>query len=339
MVKNEKLKVADFFAGIGGLGLGFKKAGFEIVYANDFNKNSCTTYQVNLGDIECNDIKNIDADQLPDFDVFLGGFPCQPYSMIGKRLGLSDERGKVFFQIIRILNAKRPRAFVLENVKHLRLYNKGEVLRQMISNLEWLGYKVETRVLDSQHFGVPQHRERLYIIGFLDPKRSFVLRERNKVSKLKEILEKKVDESYYLSEKYYKGLIKHKNRHSKGGNGFGCIVLDIGGISNTLVAGNMGRERNLIKDRPVKKNKFGIRNLTIRECARLQGFPDSFVFPVPKTKAYEQLGNAVTVPVAKAVAAAIKRVLDASKENPKSTTAKPLSDSSSITGLQEAVRT
>jgi len=312
--KGSKFTAADFFAGIGGMRMGFEKSGFEIVYSNDIDKNACRTYAQNFGVIDCRDIKEVDTDKLPNFDVFLGGFPCQPYSMIGKRLGLNDERGKVFFQIIRILNAKRPSAFVLENVKHLSLYNKGEVLRQMIKNLEWLGYKVHLKVLDSQNFGVPQHRERLYIIGFLDAKKPFVLYERNNKTKLKEVLEKQVDASCYLSEKYYKGLLKHKKRHAKSGNGFGCVVLDKNGVSNTLVAGNMGRERNLIQDRKIKKSKFGIRKLTVRECARLQGFPDSFHFSAFTTIAYEQLGNAVTVPVAKAVASAIKRVLLASNK-------------------------
>lgn len=312
--KKIKLTAADFFAGIGGLRMGFERAGFKIVYANDIDKNACETYEQNFGAIDCKNIKDVDTDKLPDFDVFLGGFPCQPYSMIGKKLGLNDERGKVFFQIIKILNAKRPRAFVLENVKHLSLYNKGEVLRQMVKNLEWLGYKVHLKVLDSQNFGVPQHRERLYIVGFLDEQKPFVLYKRNKKSQLKDILEKRVDESYYLSNKYYRGLLRHKKRHEKGGNGFGCVVLDRSGISNTLVAGNMGRERNLVKDRKVTKNKFGIRKLTIRECARLQGFPDSFWLPLFKTIAYEQLGNAVTVSVAHAVAGGVKKVLEFAKE-------------------------
>ena len=314
--KGSKFTAADFFAGVGGMRLGFERAGFEIVYANDIDKNACRTYAQNFGVIECGDIKDVDLDKLPDFDVFLGGFPCQPYSMIGKRLGLNDERGKVFFHIVKILNAKRPSAFVLENVKHLSLYNKGEVLRQMIRNLEWLGYKVHLQVLDSQNFGVPQHRERLYIIGFLDAKKSFTLYKRKKKTKLKDVLERRVDESFYLSEKYYRGLLKHKKRHAKGGNGFGCMVLDKNGVSNTLVAGNMGRERNLIKDRKVKKNKFGIRKLTVRECARLQGFPDSFQPSAFTSIAYEQFGNAVTVPVAKAVAGAVKRVLKAGKAAP-----------------------
>src|ERR1700722_8913815 len=122
--KGAKLTAADFFAGIGGMRMGFEQAGFEIVYSNDIDKNACRTYAQNFGVIECGDIKDVDLDKLPDFDVFLGGFPCQPYSMIGKRLGLNDERGKVFFHIVKILNAKRPAAFVLENVKHLSLYNK-----------------------------------------------------------------------------------------------------------------------------------------------------------------------------------------------------------------------
>lgn len=316
-----KLTAADFFAGIGGLRIGFEQAGFKIVYANDNDRKACSTYEQNFGPIDCRDIKNVDIEKLPEFNVFLGGFPCQPYSMIGKRLGLNDERGKVFFQIIKILNAKKPLAFVLENVKHLGLYNKGEVLRKMIKNLEWLGYEVNLRVLDSQNFGVPQHRERLYIVGFLKPEKTFILYKRKNKAKLKSILEKRADESFYLSEKYYRGLLAHKKRHAKGGNGFGCMILDKNGVSNTLVAGNMGRERNLIQDRRVKKNKFGIRKLTVRECARLQGFPDSFIFPPYPTVAYEQLGNAVTVPVAKAVAVAVKRVLQTkSKEKSASTT-------------------
>jgi DNA (cytosine-5)-methyltransferase 1 len=126
-----------------------------------------------------------------------------------------------------------------------------------------------------------------------------------------------VDEFYYMSEKYYKGLLKHRRRHEKGGSGFGFVVLDRNGISNTLVAGNMGRERNLIKDRKTKKNRWGIRRLSIRECARLQGFPEKFHFPVPFTRAYEQLGNAVTVNVSKAVASALKKYMDGSQPRTK----------------------
>ncbi len=307
MMTKKRLKAIDLFAGIGGMRLGFEGAGFEIVYSNDFNANACKTYKENFGEIDERDIKEIDPDKLPDFDVLLGGFPCQPFSMIGKRKGLDDERAKSFFHIIRILNAKQPRAFVLENVKHLRLYDKGKVYERIKKNLEWLGYNVQEAVLDSKNFGVPQHRERLYIVGFLVPQVQFEFpKPRHKPVVVSQILEKNADEFYYLSAKYYSGLLKHKRRHEKGGNGFGCVILDPSGISNTLVAGNMGRERNLIRDKPNKKNRWGIRRLTLKECMRLQGFPEKYKFPVPITRAYQQLGNAVTVSVAKSIAKKVR---------------------------------
>jgi DNA (cytosine-5)-methyltransferase 1 len=309
-MNDKKLKVIDMFAGIGGMRLGFEKSGFEVVYSNDYDRYACQTYRANFGEIEEKNIKDVDTNSIPNFDVLLGGFPCQPFSMIGKKKGLDDERAKSFFHIIRILSAKQPQAFVLENVKHLRLYDKGKVYERIKKNLEWAGYKVVEAVLNSKDFGVPQNRERLYIVGFLDHSVDFKFPTPRHASViLTDILEAKVDESYYMSERYYKGLLKHKLRHAKSGNGFGCAILDIKGVSNTLVAGNMGRERNLIKDKPKKKNRWGIRKLTIRECARLQGFPEKFKFPVPVTRAYQQLGNAVTVNVAKSIANAVKKIL------------------------------
>ena len=312
----KKLKAIDLFAGIGGMRLGFEQAGFEFVYANDFDRYACQTYKENFGEIDERDIKFIDAYALPDFDVLLGGFPCQPFSMIGKRKGMDDERAKSFFHIIKILAAKKPQAFVLENVKHLRLYNGGKVYERIKKNLEWAGYNVKEVILDSKNFGVPQHRERLYIVGFLDHSIDFKFPvPKNLPVTVGSILEKKVDEKYFLSEQYLTCLENHKKRHSSSGNGFGFAILDKKGISNTVVAGNMGRERNLIKDRPNKKNRHGIRKLTVRECARLQGFPDSFVFPVSTTRAYHQIGNAVTVNVAKAMATAVKKTIS-SLESP-----------------------
>lgn len=309
--KEEKFKAIDLFAGIGGMRLGFEKAHFDIVYSNDFDKNACKTYRENFGEIDEKNIKDVDTDIIPDFDVLLGGFPCQPFSMIGKRKGMDDERAKSFFHIIRILGAKQPRAFVLENVKHLRLYNKGQVYERIRKNLEMMGYKVREAVLDSKDYGVPQHRQRLYIVGFLDHSIEFEFpKSRRKQVALSEILQKeKVEEFYYLSNKYYQGLVKHRRRHEKSGNGFGFEILDPKGISNTLVAGNMGRERNLIQDVPVAKNKWGVRRVTVKECIRLQGFPERYKFPVAITQAYKQLGNAVTVNVAKAVAERVRKSL------------------------------
>lgn len=167
-MKYDNITVIDLFAGIGGMRLGFEKAGFKIVYSNDYDPHSCKTYRENFGEIDEKDIKDVDTDNIPNFDVLLGGFPCQPFSMMGKRKGMKDERAQSFFHIIRILNAKQPKAFVLENVKHLRLYDKGAVYERIKKNLEWSGYRVHEAVLDSKNFGVPQHRERLYIVGIRD---------------------------------------------------------------------------------------------------------------------------------------------------------------------------
>lgn len=296
-------RCADFFAGIGGFRLGFEQTGrFEVVYSNDNNKYACETYRKNFGEIDCRSITEVDPDLIPGFDVLLAGFPCQPYSMIGKRKGMEDERGQLFFQLIRILNAKRPQAVVLENVKHLKTHSKGEAFKLIKHHLEWLGYKIYDTVLNSADFGVPQHRERLYMVGFLENDPEFVFPNPALQSSVQDILENEVEENFYLSAKYYKGLLKHRLRHQGRGNGFGCSVLNTKGISNTLVSGRMGRERNLIRDEIKKKNGWGIRALSIREAARLQGFPDTFEFPVSNTQAYEQLGNAVTVPVARHIA-------------------------------------
>jgi len=308
-MKGEALKAIDLFAGIGGFRLGFERKGCRMVYANDIDKYCCQTYETNFEKINCQDIRETDLDSVPNFDILLAGFPCQPFSLAGKRNGTKDKRGKLFFQVVKILNAKSPKAFVLENVKHLLHQNNGEVFKDFLNSLEWSGYKVFYKVLNSKDFGVPQHRERLYIVGFKNPSAEFSFPISDKHVILKNILEKNVDEHYYLSEKYYRGLIAHKKRHSNSGNGFGFEIANPRGIARTLVSGNMGRERNLIKDRPNAKNRWGIRKLTVRECARIQGFPDSFKFPVTMTQAYKQIGNAVTVPVIKSLATEVLKTL------------------------------
>ncbi|MBI2669538.1 MAG: DNA (cytosine-5-)-methyltransferase [Candidatus Yanofskybacteria bacterium] len=309
MSKRNTITIGDFFAGIGGLRLGFQQSGYKIVYSNDNGKRSCETYRANFRDIDERDIREVDVDVIPNFDVLIAGFPCQPFSVIGKRKGLKDDRGKLFFELVRILAVKKPRAILLENVRHLIKHDGGKSFERIKQSLELLGYKVFWQILSSADFGVPQRRERLYIAGFLDHGVDFKFPIGKKTTKLKDILEHRANEQFYLSEKYYKGLLAHKKRHAKQGSGFGCEILDPNGMSHTLVAGNMGRERNLIRDVPVPKNRWGVRRLTVKECARLQGFPESFEFPVPMTAAYEQLGNAVTVAVSKAIAAKIKKLL------------------------------
>lgn len=307
----KKYKAIDLFAGIGGMRLGFEQAGFEMVYSNDIDSYACQTYRKNFGEIDERDIRKVDPKSLPEFDVLLAGFPCQPFSMIGKRDGLDDPRGQLFNEVVKFLNVRRPRAFVLENVKNLLKHGGGKTYKFIKSTLEKAGkgYTVFEDVLNSKNFGVPQNRERIYIVGIKNPHKSFVFPYASlKIGKkhVYEVLEKNVSEKYYLSQKYYEGLMAHKERHSAKGSGFGCEILDIKGISNTVVCGNMGRERNLIQDKPISINKWGVRKLTEREYARLQGFPDWFEIPVSLTQAYKQFGNAVSVPVAEEMARNLK---------------------------------
>jgi DNA (cytosine-5)-methyltransferase 1 len=316
---SKKLKAIDLFAGIGGMRLGFEQAGFDIVYSNDIDHYACHTYRTNFGEIDEKDIRLVDAKSLPEFDVLLAGFPCQPFSLIGKRDGLSDPRGQLFNEVVRFLNERKPRAFVLENVRNLPRHDGGKTYNLIKSELQKAGngYTIVEKILDSKDFGVPQHRERIYIVGIKNGNSfEFPALKQNPSNKLKNILEKKILEKYYLSQKYYSGLLAHKKRHSEKGSGFGCEILDTEGVSNTLVCGSMGRERNLIKDIPVKKNKWGIRKLTERECARLQGFPDWFEIPVSTTQAYKQFGNSVSVPVIREIAKTLKKVLEGSSIHP-----------------------
>ena len=314
----KKLKAIDLFAGIGGMRLGFEQLGFDIVYSNDIDHYACQTYRANFGEIDERDIRQVDLESLPAFEVLLAGFPCQPFSMIGKRDGLKDPRGQLFNEVIKFLNKREPRAFVLENVKNLLKHNKGGTYKFIKSALEKAGsgYTIYEDVLDAQNFGVPQHRERVYIVGIKHPHGEFKFPKKSLrpgKKQVKEILDKKVPDKYYLSQRYYSGLLAHKKRHAEKGSGFGCELLDLKGVSNTIVCGNMGRERNLIQDRPVSINKWGVRKLTERECARLQGFPDSFKIPVSSTQAYKQFGNAVSVPVAKEMARKLKSYLKGNK--------------------------
>lgn len=309
--------------------MGFEKAGFEIVYSNDVDAYACQTYRANFREIDERGIREVNAVDLPDFDVLLAGFPCQPFSMIGKRDGLDDPRGQLFNEVVRFLDTRRPRAFVLENVKNLLKHKKGETYRFIKTALEKAGggYTIFENVLDSQNFGIPQHRERVYIVGIKNPHKTFVFPNhslKNERKIVKDILESGVADKYYLSQKYYEGLLAHKERHAAKGSGFGCEVLDPDGVSNTIVCGNMGRERNLIQDRPVSINKWGVRKLTEKECARLQGFPDTFKIPVSSTQAYKQFGNAVSVPVAKEMARKLKLFLKQQDRLNKSTNIRPL---------------
>lgn len=308
----------DLFSGIGGFRIAFQDLGGRCVFSSEIDEQAQYTYFLNFGDLPEGDITKISSDRIPDHDILLGGFPCQAFSIAGRRAGFNDTRGTLFFEIARILKDKRPRAFILENVKGLVHHDKGKTLDVILQVLRNdLGYYVpDPALLNAKNFGLPQNRERIFIVGFRDigdfikfeyPRGSPVN------SNISQILEKnKVSPKYYLSNVYLSTLRKHKERHRLQGHGFGYEIISPEGVANTIVIGGMGKERNLVKDwkcgsmTPVTKikgeiNGEGIRRMTPREWARLQGFPDKFIIGVSDAAAYRQFANAVAVPVAEAV--------------------------------------
>lgn len=319
--ENYTFQFIDLFAGIGGFRIAMQNLGGKCVFTSEWDKEAQKTYRANFGEVPFGDItKKRTKDNIPDeFDVLCAGFPCQAFSIAGKRGGFDDTRGTLFFDVAEIIKQKRPKAIFLENVKGLRNHDKGKTLATILNVLRNdLGYYVpEPKIINAKDFGVPQNRERIYIVGFRNDLGidSFQYPEpTNKDVVLEEILEKKeVSVKYYLSTTYLSTLKAHKARHEGKGNGFGYQIIPNDGVSNAIVCGGMGRERNLIYDdrltnfNPVTKisgevNREGIRKMTPREWARLQGFPDNYVIPVADASAYKQFGNSVAVPAIQATA-------------------------------------
>lgn len=310
-----KLRFIDLFAGVGGIRLGFERAcavhdvEAECVLSSEIDDKACETYIKNFEDNPKLDITTLNEKDVPDCDVVLAGFPCQAFSVAGKRGGFEDTRGTLFFDVARIIKEKRPKMFLLENVKGLVNHKSGQTLSIILNVLnDELGYDVHYKVLNSKYFGVPQNRERIYIVGF-DKKTDFVFPDNTcDDTCIYDILEDcVVDEKYYISKKYYESLKRHKNRHVEKGNGFGYDIRPMTGIANTVVCGGMGRERNLICDTRNSRlsenvNDDCIRKMTPREWERLQGFPDDWTDGVADTHRYKQMGNSVTVPVIEEVA-------------------------------------
>ena len=316
-----KFKFIDLFAGIGGFRLALQNLGGKCVYTSEWDEKAKLTYETNFGEIPFGDItKKETKNFIPDdFDVLCAGFPCQAFSIAGKRGGFKDTRGTLFFDVAEIIKMKKPKAIFLENVKGLINHDKGRTLKTILSVLRNdLGYFVpDPQIMNAKDFGVPQNRERIFIVGFrndLNIKEFSYPKPINSSAKIKDIIEKnEVSVKYYLSTTYVNTLRRHKARHEKKGNGFGYEIKDMNEISNALVCGGMGRERNLVIDKRLKNfipvthikgevNREGIRKLTPREWARLQGFPDNFVIPVADATAYKQFGNSVAVPAIQATA-------------------------------------
>lgn len=328
---DRKFTFIDLFAGIGGIRHGFEQMGGRCVFTSEWDKYAQKTYAANYphedGHVFAGDITQVDAADVPDHDVLLAGFPCQPFSIagvskknaLGRPHGFQDTtQGTLFYDVARIIAEKKPKAFLLENVKNLVSHDKGNTFRTILQVLrDELGYEVHTRVIDGQHF-VPQHRERIIIVGFRDPA-GFTwddLRLPERTARMADVLhpqdgteaveprwtsgtEGTVDPKYTLTPKLWQYLKNYAAKHKAAGNGFGYGLVTRDSVARTLSARYYKDGSEVLVSQGPRKRP---RRLTPRECARLMGFPDSFQIPVSDTQAYKQFGNSVVVPVIAEVA-------------------------------------
>lgn len=319
--ENPKFTFIDLFAGIGGFRIAMQNLGGKCVYSSEWDTQAQKTYLANYGEVPFGDITKESTKQyIPDnFDILCAGFPCQAFSLAGKRRGFEETRGTLFFDVAEILRRKRPKAFFLENVKGLMIHDKGKTLDTILNVLRNdLDYYVpDPEIVNAMNFGVPQHRERIYIVGFRKDMKVKSFKYPEPTDKTKRFIDiredKEVSPKYYLSTQYQQTLVEHKKRHESKGNGFGYEIIPDDGVANAIVVGGMGRERNIVIDHrltnftPVTNikgeiNHDGWRRMTPREWARLQGFPDSFIIPVADASAYKQFGNSVAIPAIQATA-------------------------------------
>lgn len=331
-VDSPKFTFIDLFAGIGGFRIAMQNLGGKCVFSSEWDAQAQKTYLLNYGEVPFGDItKETTKAYIPDdFDILCAGFPCQAFSLAGKRLGFEETRGTLFFDVAEIIRRKRPKAFFLENVKGLLIHDKGKTIQTILKVLrEDLDYYVpEPQIVNAMNFGVPQHRERVYIVGFRKDQNvnEFTYpAPTDKTKTFSDIKEEQtVSAKYYLSTQYVKTLIAHKERHTAKGNGFGYEIIPDDGVANAIVVGGMGRERNLVIDTrledftPVTNikgeiNRDGLRRMTPREWARLQGFPDTFIIGVADASAYKQFGNSVAIPAIQATAEEIVKRLNLTK--------------------------
>lgn len=336
-VKDPKFTFIDLFAGIGGFRMALQNLGGKCVFSSEWDPQAQRTYYANYGEYPFGDITLESTKQyIPDgFDILCAGFPCQAFSLAGKRLGFAETRGTLFFDVAEILRRKQPKALFLENVKGLAIHDKGKTLKTILNTLDEVGYVVPTpQIINAMYFGVPQHRERVFIVGFrkdLSIKADdFIYPEQKEVTKhwidVRET--EPVASKYYLSTTYQNTLIEHKKRHESKGHGFGYAIIPDDGIANAIVVGGMGRERNLVIDHrqtdmtPTTRikgeyNKDGWRRMTPREWGALQGYPvydlgdgkPVFKIPVADASAYKQFGNSVAVPAIQATAEQLLKAL------------------------------
>jgi len=315
--KQKQFRTIDLFAGVGGIRLGFERAGFKTVFANDFEIKCKDTYDLNFDDSKLfvEDIRKIKIDDLPKFDFLLGGFPCQAFSIAGYREGFKDKknRGNLFFDVAKIIEEKNPEGFLLENVKNLRSHDSGKTFKIIQDTLESLGYHVKSKVMNSMEYGnIPQNRERIYIVGFRSRKYHDAFEFPNPVkltTNFRDLLENNVDEKYYYNDKpLYKRLkdfVIDKNKIYQWRRQY--VRENKKGVCPTLTA-NMGTGGHNV---PIILDGKGIRKLTPLECARIQGFPMEFKLPkISDSALYKQFGNSVSVPVIEATAKRMRIAMD-----------------------------
>lgn len=326
--KNPKFKFIDLFAGIGGFRIAMQNLGGKCVFSSEWDEQAKKTYEANFGEVPFGDITKEETKKfIPDeFDILCAGFPCQAFSIAGRRGGFEDTRGTLFFDVAEILKRREPKAFFLENVKGLVNHDGGRTLSTILNVLRNdLNYFVpDPAIINAKGFGVPQNRERLFIVGFRKDLRIYKFKypaPKNTDVSFKDVKEKTVvPTKYYMSTQYLKTLINHRKRHESKGNGFGYEIISDDGIANAIVVGGMGKERNLVYDHRLKDftpqtkikgevNREGIRRMTPREWARLQGFPDKFERVVADAAAYRQFGNSVAIPAIQATAKEIIKLL------------------------------
>lgn len=308
----------DLFAGIGGTRLGFEAVGGRCVFSSEWNKYAQETYEANFGERPHGDITKTHSEQIPDHDILVAGFPCQPFSIAGvskknslnKPHGFMDEtQGTLFFELARIIRDKKPKAFLLENVKNLRNHDNGRTFKVILDTLQKdLGYSVYYQIIDAKAV-VPQHRERIYIVGFREPTLFSFPHIRDRKPKLRDILEKEVEPRYTLTEHLWTYLQNYAEKHRQKGNGFGFGMANLDGVSRTLSARYYKDGSEILVP-----NGGRPRRLTPKECSRLMGFPDSFKIVVSDTQAYKQFGNSVVVPVVRSVASAMVKAMSDSDD-------------------------
>ena len=320
VTEDARFTFVDLFSGIGGMRLAFEACGGQCVFSSEWDRYCQKTYFGNFGVMPYGDITKLSEKEVPDHDILVAGFPCQPFSIagvskknsLGRATGFLDKtQGTLFFDVVRIINEKRPKAFLLENVKNLKSHDKGNTWKVIMNALEELDYEVSSNVLDGQIF-VPQHRERIFIVGF-DRKRygsdisfDFKVEVNDSQHKIKDILEEKVEMKYTLSDHLWKYLQDYAAKHKAKGNGFGYGLPALDGISRTLSARYYKDGSEIL----IKQKNKNPRRLTPRECARLQGYNDDFKIVVSDTQAYKQFGNSVVVPLVSAIAKKIVEKLE-----------------------------